>query len=109
MIRGGRRHRRGRALALALLCLLPALGACALPPDAPTVLASASGTGPDDAYVVYSVAQEYEVLRLLGLQSRSQALHQINGHPYDVITAVNPQTGEEREVWFDISRFFGRF
>ena len=105
---GGRLRVRSAGLAL-LLGLLPGLAACALPPDAPTVLASANGTGPDDAYVVYSVAQEYEVLRLMGLQSRSQALHRINGHPSDVITAVDPATGEEREVWFDSSRFFGRY
>jgi len=70
------------------------------------VIASANGTGPDDAYVVDSVAQEYEVLRLLGLQS--QSLHVIDGRPFDVLTATDPETKEAREVWFDISRFFGR-
>jgi len=72
------------------------------------VIASANGTGPDDAYVVDSVAQEYEVLRLLGLQSQSQSLHVIDGRPFDVLTATDPETKEAREVWFDISRFFGR-
>lgn len=84
------------------------ISSCALPPDAPTVIASANGTGPDDAYVVDSVAQEYEVLRLLGLQSQSQSLHVIDGRPFDVLTATDPETKEAREVWFDISRFFGR-
>jgi len=72
------------------------------------VIASANGTGPDDAYVVESVAQEYEVLRLLGLQSQSQSLHVIDGRPFDVLTATDPETKEARQVWFDISRFFGR-
>ncbi len=72
------------------------------------MIASANGTGPDDAYVVDSVAQEYEVLRLLGLQSQSQSLHVIDGRPFDVLTATDPETKEAREVWFDISRFFGR-
>lgn len=84
------------------------VSSCALPPDAPTVIASANGTGPDDAYVVDSVAQEYEVLRLLGLQSQSQSLHVIDGKPFDVLTATDLETQEAREVWFDISRFFGR-
>jgi hypothetical protein len=103
--------KRGRLLAgLVLLAgTLGGLSACVLPPDAPTILASANGTGPDDAYPVRSVAQEYEILRLLGLQSRGQALHTINGRPYDVITAVNPSTGQQRDVWFDISRFYGRY
>lgn len=99
----------GRQLAaLALLGVLAGLPACVLPPDTPTVIASANGTGPQDAYRVSSVAQEYEVLRVLGLEARSQALHVINGQPYDVITAYNPRTQETRDVWFDIARFYGR-
>lgn len=99
-----------RRFAAALLaCVLSAgLPGCVLPPDAPTVLASAGGTGANDAYVVSSVAQEYEILRLLGLQSQSQQLHRINGRSFDVVRAVNPRTEEAREVWFDISRFFDR-
>jgi hypothetical protein len=105
---GFRGKGKGHAAALALACLLPSLGACALPPDAPTIIASAGGTGPDDAYVVHSVMQEYEVLRLLGLEVERQALHQINGRSFDVLTARNPHTNETRDVWFDISRFYGR-
>jgi len=48
------------------------------------------------------------VLRLLGLQSQSQSLHVIDGRPFDVLTATDPETKEARQVWFDISRFFGR-
>lgn len=91
-----------------MLGAVAGLSACMLPPDAPMVIASANGTGPDDAYVVSSVAQEYEVLRLLGLESQGQSLRVIDGHPYDVIDAIDLQTQETREVWFDISRFFGR-
>lgn len=82
--------------------------ACALPPDAPTVIASAGGTGPDDAYPVYSVEQENEVLRLLGLRKQRQELRVLDGRPFDLITAQDIQTQETRDVWFDISRFFGR-
>jgi len=84
------------------------LSACLLPPDAPTVLASATGTGPDDAYVVYSAEQEHEVLRLLGLRVERRAVHMIDGRTFDVFTTTKPETGEARDVWFDISRFFGR-
>ena len=100
---------RGRGLALLLAgALLPALAGCVLPPDAPTVLASAGGTGPDDAYVVYSAEQEREVLRLLGGEVQGQRLHVIDGRPFDVITLRDPQNGETRDVWFDIARFFRR-
>jgi len=100
----------GRLAGFALLAAVAAggLSACVLPPDAPTILASAGGTGPDDAYVVASEAQEQEILRLLGLNMQSRRLHVIDGKPFDVLTTVNPETGEARDVWFDISRFFRR-
>ncbi|MCX7676904.1 MAG: DUF4919 domain-containing protein, partial [Alteraurantiacibacter sp.] len=60
------------------------------------------------AYVVYSVMQEYEVLHLLGLEVTRQSLRQIDGRTFDVLTTRNPQTNEARDVWFDISRFYGR-
>jgi hypothetical protein len=101
--------KRGRlAASLAVLALCAGTGGCVLPPDTPTVIASANGTSAGDAYRVSSVAQEYEVLRVLGLEARGQALHVINGQPYDVITAYNPRTQETRDVWFDIARFYGR-
>lgn len=101
-----RKGRLGQVLAVLVLCAGTA--ACVLPPDTPTVIASANGTGPQDAYRVSSVAQEYEVLRVLGLEPRGQSLHVINGQPFDVISAYNARTQETRDVWFDISRFFGR-
>ncbi len=96
------------AVIAALAAVTGSLSGCLLPPDAPTVLASAGGTGPDDAYVVYSVEQEYEVLHLLGLRMERQELHTIDGKAFDVLTATSLETGEARDVWFDISRFFGR-
>ncbi len=98
-----------RLAAAALLAAVGGLAGCVLPPDAPTVLASAGGTGPGDAYVVSSVEQEYEVLHLLGLTVQQQSVHVINGQPFDVLTAINPNTQETRDVWFDISRFYGRY
>ena len=100
----------GRLAGIVLLAAVAAggLSACMLPPDAPTVRASAGGTGPDDAYIVASEAQEREILRLLGLNTWSKRLHVIDGKPFNVLTANNPQTEETRDVWFDISRFFRR-
>ncbi|MFC3102263.1 hypothetical protein [Altererythrobacter lauratis] len=100
----------GQWLALLLAAgLMPLpLAGCLLPPDAPTILASAGGTGPDDAYVVYSRSQEIEVLALLGLEAVRQELHLLNGRTFHVTAARSLQTGETRDVWFDISRFHGR-
>ncbi|TIX50524.1 hypothetical protein [Alteraurantiacibacter aquimixticola] len=94
--------------AMLAACALGGVTACALPPDAPTVLASANGTGPGDAYVVYSPQQRDEVFALLGLASAGRELHVIDGRAFDVLRAVDPETKEAREVWFDISRFFNR-
>lgn len=99
---------RGVIAAVLAGAMCPVLAGCVLPPATPVVLASATGTGPDDAYGVSSVEQEYEILAALGLQRQSQRVHQIDGRPFDVLTAIDPQTEETRDVWFDISRFSGR-
>jgi len=96
-----------RSLAL-LVALAPLATACVTPPHAATVFASATGTGADDAYVVSNEAQEYEILRLLGLTLDSQELHVINGRAFHVMSVRNPATGATRDVWFDISRHFRR-
>ncbi len=99
---------RGLGAAVLAIAALPALSGCVLPPDTPSVLASASGTGPGDAYAVSSEAQEHEILTLLGLELQIKEVHQIDGRAYDVLIAKDLQTQETREVWFDISRFFLR-
>jgi hypothetical protein len=76
-------------------------------------LASGDGKSKATAFVIYEssegagVGKEYEVLRFLGLIPQSQALVN-DGKPYDLMTAADPKTGQKTEVWFDISRFFGK-
>lgn len=81
---------------------------CVPPPTLQSVMAAARGTSADDAFVVGSVEQEYKIVQALGLERGSQALHQINGKAYDVLTVRDPETGKTRDVWFDVSRFYGR-
>lgn len=68
------------------------------------------GSSPAQAVVVGSVAEEYAWVqrRCPGFQPQMQALQQIDGRPYDVLTLRNAK-GEERKVYFDISRFYGTF
>jgi hypothetical protein len=68
------------------------------------------GSSPETAIVVASIAKEYEWMRdrCPGFRPWSQALHEIDGKPYDVLTWQNAR-GEERSVYFDISKFFGKF
>lgn len=67
------------------------------------------GSSPEKAIVVGSVGEEYAWMQrhCPGFQPGMQALHEIDGKPYDVLTWRNA-AGEERTVYFDISRFFGR-
>jgi hypothetical protein len=66
------------------------------------------GSSPEKAIIVNSIQEEYDwMLRhCKGFQPGNQALQDIDGKPYDVLTWRNSQ-GEERTVYFDISRFFG--
>jgi hypothetical protein len=56
------------------------------------------------------VAAEYKWVRKRypGCQNKSQALTSINGKSYDVLTIVTVD-GVEKDVYFDISKFFGKF
>jgi hypothetical protein len=70
---------------------------------------SRDGSSPQRAVVVRSIAEEYEWMRqnCRGFRPVHQALRQIDGKPFDVLTWRNDR-GEERTAYFDISAFFGR-
>jgi hypothetical protein len=67
------------------------------------------GSTPAKAILVGSVGEEYQWVQrhCPGFQLGMQALEEIDGKPYDVLTLRNEQ-GEERTVYFDISRFYGQ-
>lgn len=67
------------------------------------------GSTPEKAIVVASVEAEYAWLQrhCPGFRFGMQALCEIGGKPYDVLT-VKDAKGEERTVYFDISGFFGQ-
>ncbi|MCI0702858.1 MAG: hypothetical protein L0241_17395 [Planctomycetia bacterium] len=68
------------------------------------------GSSPEKAIIVNSVGEEYDWMtrNCPGFQPVMQALQDINGKPHDVHTLRNDR-GEEKMVYFDISRFFGKF
>lgn len=72
--------------------------------------AGGDGSSAVRAVVVGSVAEEYAWVQrhCPGFQLRMQSLQEIGGRPYDVLTLGNAK-GDERTVYFDISRFFGKF
>lgn len=66
------------------------------------------GSTPDKAIIVDSIAAEYQWVRdnCAGYAHVMQALQQIDGKPYDVLT-MRAANGEARTIYFDISRFYG--
>jgi hypothetical protein len=56
------------------------------------------------------VAAEYQWIRqhYPGSKNGGQALTYDKGKPYDVLT-ITTAGGEKKDVYFDISRFFGKF
>lgn len=68
------------------------------------------GSSPEKAVIVGSVGEEYDWIgrHCAGWRFVSQALTEIDGKPYDEMTLRNDR-GEERTVYFDISRFYGKF
>jgi hypothetical protein len=63
---------------------------------------SGDGKGPETAYFVVSVQEEYIFLsRVLHLRSVSQAMAQKDGHTYDRLTVSDPSTGQTQDIWFN--------
>jgi len=71
-----------------------------------SVLASGDGKTQQTAYKAISVAEEYTVLQVLGLQRHMQALVTDRGHSWDRLDATDPKTNQTVTVWFDIDAFF---
>jgi hypothetical protein len=72
------------------------------------IISRGDGRAPESAYKVASVHEEYEVMKALGLTPTLQALV-IKKKPYDRLSSVDPTTGLNRDVWFDISSFYPEF
>jgi hypothetical protein len=67
-----------------------------------SIMNSGDGRGFATAYVVVTVAEEYSVLRLLGLKAVGQSLGANEGSSFDIITVNDQETGAEAKVYFNI-------
>ena len=67
------------------------------------------GSSIKKAIVVDSIEEEYLWIQenCTDFQPQMQSLQQINSKSYDVHRLINDR-GEERTVYFDISRFYGK-
>jgi len=96
-------------IAALLLTASPEAAPAPAPPSGriAALLAKSDGSTRAAAIKVRSVDEEYRILAALGLRPKSQALISDAGGTYDLLTATDPRTGAERQLWFDISSFFG--
>jgi hypothetical protein len=73
------------------------------------IMAKSDGKTKETAYKVRSIDDEYAILRRLKLRPNEQSLVMDDkGHPYDMLQAIDPATGKQVELWFDIESFFGK-
>ncbi|MGH9949930.1 MAG: DUF4919 domain-containing protein [Pyrinomonadaceae bacterium] len=66
---------------------------------------SGDGKTPETAYFVLSIAEEYHVMRELGLTTTMQSLSHLNGQAYDVLAGKDAK-GNAAEIYFNICFFF---
>jgi Domain of unknown function (DUF4919) len=73
-----------------------------------SVMAGMDGKTTGTAWNAVSVDEEYQVLRLIGLKPKSQALLNDKGSNFDAMTVTNPDDGKELTIHFNIDFFFGK-
>jgi len=67
-----------------------------------SVVVGVTGDSAKSAYTVISVPEEYVIVSALGLRRSGQALQNENGHKYDVLTVMDPETNKTRSLYFNI-------
>jgi hypothetical protein len=67
-----------------------------------SVFESGDGLGFETAFVVIDVAEEYAVLRALGIEPSRQSLVTQDGHEFDVFDVNHPKTGKDARLYFNI-------
>ena len=71
-----------------------------------SIKSNVDGKSVDTAYEVISINEEYGLIRSLGLRPIRQALVEDKGRRFDAITVVDPQTGKESVVYFNVDKPF---
>jgi len=72
-----------------------------------SIMDSGDGASMETAYKVVTFLEQHAVFAVLEVAKGGQSLHSKNGRQYDKITVHDRETGETRELWFDVTAFFG--
>lgn len=76
-----------------------------------SIASTGNGSSPQTAFVVINTDEIYGFLQAQDLEVVTQALVQVSGKDYDLMTIRNPRTNQQYGVYFDISAeqaFFAR-
>lgn len=74
-----------------------------------SVKAGGDGKTPGTAWHVISTSEEYAVLRSMDMRPVGQALINADGHSYDEMTVVEPQTQAQVKVYFNVDKPFSAY
>jgi hypothetical protein len=71
-----------------------------------SIVTNGNGRSADTAWKVISIEEEYFIMRMAGMQLRTQSLINDKGRVFDRMD-VTTQDGKQLQLWFDIGLFFG--
>jgi hypothetical protein len=74
-----------------------------------SVKAGGDGKTPGTAWHVISTSEEYAVLRAMNLRPVGQALINADGHSYDEMKVLDPQTNAESRFYFNVDKPFSAY
>ena len=72
-----------------------------------SILGSGSGRDPGGAFLVISTDEEYMILDVLGLKSKTQSTLKVADQTYDKLSVVDLKTGDTGEILFNVTIPFG--
>jgi len=74
-----------------------------------SVKSGGDGKSPATAWHVISISEEYAVIRSMNLRAAGQSLTHADGHAYDVMKVVDPQTKTEFSLFFNVDKPFSAY
>lgn len=72
------------------------------------LMKSGDGHGPNTAYQVITVSEEYLIARNK-IEVTGQSVKHTDGHSYDILTGKSKNTGEPASIWFNIDEIWASY
>lgn len=68
-----------------------------------SIIGSGRGRDPEGAFLVISTDEEYMILDVLGLKSKTQSTLKVADQTYDKLEVVDRKTGDTGEIFFNVT------